>query len=352
MTITGQAHKAAYSSAAGKVVADEGDDELAQAEKADEQTAQLARALAYSQELAKVIDKSLGARKAVPIRASLVRNDNNPNGDALLKKLVSGGGGRGGAVAVMLYIALIWKCAKKPFDVKLPARKWAELLALPDPSSKGARRIANALDTLESLKLIKLEKAHGEPSRVILLDESGDGSDYELPSTAYSQRGLKRDLYFKVSSKLWTSGKLQQLSAPGLAMLLILLEEGGYKPDKNPLVKALQTHPQGSEVWFTTENFPTRFGISASMRSRGTKELELADLLDTKRRPVGPPGVPVSFTTEKVRKVYMLQGEAVVTGEDEPKLKRAKTSAKKLVRKTDPSGNRENRPRRPKRNEK
>jgi hypothetical protein len=108
--------------------------------------------------------------------------------------LVPGGGGRGAAVPVMLYVALIWKCAKKPFDVKLPARKWAELLGLPDPSGKGARRIANALQTLDGLRLIKLDEVHGEASRVTLLDESGDGSDYELPSTAYSRGGLKRDL--------------------------------------------------------------------------------------------------------------------------------------------------------------
>jgi hypothetical protein len=36
---------------------------------------------------------------------------------------------------------------------------------------------------LEGLRLINLDKVHGEPSRVTLLDESGDGSGYEVPST-------------------------------------------------------------------------------------------------------------------------------------------------------------------------
>lgn len=266
----------------------------------------------------------MGARKAVPIRNSFVRND-DPSKHAPLMKLVSGGGGRGAAVPVMLYIALIWKCAKKPFDVKLPARKWAQLLGLPDPVGKGARRVANALQTLEELRLIKLAKVHGEASRITLLDESGDGSDYELPSTAYSERGLKRDLYFKLSSKLWTSGELQQLSASGMAMLLILLQEGGHKPSESPFLKALR--PQGREVWFTTENFPLRYGISASMRSRGTKELENAFLLTTKRRPVGPPGTVVTFTTEKVRKIYTLQGNAVLE-DKETAVKRAKAKTR------------------------
>lgn len=168
------------------------DEGLTEAAKADELGESLAQAIAHSKAVAKVVDGSLGARKAVPIRNSFVRND-DPEEDAPLKMLVTGGGGRGAAVPVLLYVALIWKCAKKPFDVKLPARKWAELLGLPDPSGKGARRIANALQTLAGLRLIRLDKVHGEASKVTLLDESGDGSDYEIPSTAYSQRGLKRD---------------------------------------------------------------------------------------------------------------------------------------------------------------
>jgi hypothetical protein len=343
MMITGQARKAPSSSATGKVV-DEADGEtLRQAAEEDEQGALLAQVLQLSKAIAEVVDSSLGARKAVPVRNSFVRND-NPDEDAPLKQLVSGGGGRGAAVPVLLYVALIWKCAKKPFDVKLPARKWAELLGLPDPSAKGARRIANALQTLESLRLIRLDKVHGEASRVTLLDESGDGSDYELPSTAYSRGGLKRDLYFKVSSRLWTSGEIQQLSASGLAMLLILLEEGGYRPGESPFLKALTLVPQGREVWFTTENFPARFGISASMRSRGTKELETAHLLRTHRRPVGPPGTLVSFTTEKVRKIYVLQGNAVV--EDKPaEAKRASARAKKPANKVNPMAGEESKPR-------
>lgn len=288
-------------------------------------TALLTDPLTLSKATAKVVDRSLGARKAVPIRNSFVRND-NPAVDPPLKKLVSIGGGRGGAVPVLLYVALIWKCAKKPFDVKLPARKWAELLGLADPTGKGARRITHALQTLADSKLIQLDKAHGEATKVTLLDESGDGSAYELPSTAYSKHGVKRDLYFKVSSQLWTNGDLQQLSASGLAMLLILLEEGGYRPTQSPL-RAFHKFPKGRDIWFTTENFPARYGISASMRSRGTKELEDADLLETTRMPVGPPGVLVSFTTEKVRKVYTLHGSALVT-EQEPEPK-PKTSTKK-----------------------
>nr|WP_176705006.1 hypothetical protein [Arthrobacter sp.]AXV46713.1 hypothetical protein pA8H1_p22 [Arthrobacter sp.] len=346
MKITGQAHKAASSSATAKVVEEAEEAALKHDEKVDERAVLLAQALERSKALAGSLDRSLGARKAVPIRNSFVRND-SPSEDAPLKRLVTGGGGRGAAVPVMLYVALIWKCAKKPFDVKLPARQWAELLGLPDPFGKGARRIANALHTLAGLRLIKLDKVHGDASRVTLLDESGDGSEYGLPSTAYSQGGLKRDLYFKVSTKLWTSGQFQQLSAPALTMLLILLQEGGYKPSESAFSKTLNLGPEGNDVWFTTENFPLRYGISPSMRSRGTKDLETAGLLRTKRRPVGPPGGRVSFTTEKVRKVYVLKGNAVVE-DKEAEVMRKKASAKKSAPKVKPLATEESKLRRTK----
>lgn len=177
---------------------------------------------------------------------------------------------------------------------------------------------------------------------------------YQLPRTSVPTRWTTsticsyapRDLYFKVSSKLWTSGEFQQLTAPGLAMLLILLEEGGFRPSESPFLKTVR--PQGREVWFTTENFPARFGISAAMRSRGTKELEKAFLLSTKRRPVGPPGTLVSFTTEKLRKVYTLQGNAVVE-DKETEAKRAKASGKKLAAKVSPVANDESKTQPPKR---
>lgn len=129
-----------------------------------------------------------------------------------------------------------------------------------------------------------------------------------------------------------------------MAMLLILLEEGGYKPSESPFLKALRVVPQGREVWFTTENVLARYGISASMRSRWTKELENAHLLDTKCRPVGPPGTQVSFTTEKVRNVYVLQGDAVVE-DKETEAKRAKVFATKPVPTLNPIPSEENKPR-------
>jgi len=311
---TRQAQKGSGSSTSEKVAdADAGKtSELTPEQKLE--ALKLERRLTLSKALAKELDKSVGARRtAALVRKSFVRND-DPDIKPPLQQLVAKAGGRGATVPVLLYIALLWKCAAKPYDVQLPARKWAELLALPDPSTRGARRITNALEVLATLKLVKLEKAHGEATRVILNDESGEGRKYENPSTAYSVKSNKRDLYFKVSSRLWTSGQIQQLKAPELAMLLILLQEGGHRRDTDPLANFLHKHGHllGIEVWFTTENFPARYGISPSMRSRGTKGLCEAGLLETERRPVGPPGKPISFSSEKLRKIYRLQGAAVI----------------------------------------
>lgn len=322
--ITGQASSGTSSSANGKVADEAADQERKRAAIRDWE-------FENSKKLAEVVDASVGRRKSVPIRKSFVRSE-DPDKLAPLAQLVAGGGGRGGAVAVKLYVALIWKCAGAPFTVKRSARQWAQLLGLPDAAGKGARRVTNALQVLKGLRLIKLDKTRGDASEVTLLDESGEGLDYQIPSTTYSRGGQKRDLYFQISSKLWTSGEFQSLRGPGLTMLLILLTEEGYKPGNFPALSLKGPLRSGKDVWFTTENFPARYGISAATRSRGTKELEEAGLLDTWRMPVGPKNKLLTFSTEKVRKVYVLLGNAVIGDEED-----AKPTEKKPAKKAGPA---------------
>lgn len=102
-------------------------------------------------------------------------------------------------------------------------------------------------------------------------------------------------------------------------MLLILLAEEGYKQGDSlhaQFASLIDEARVGRDVWFTTENFPIRYGISPATRSRGTRELEDARLLSTRRMPVGPKGQKLTFTTEKVRKVYVLRGNAVIGKDD------------------------------------
>lgn len=85
-------------------------------------------------------------------------------------------GGRGGAVPLRLYLALIWRCSAVPHRTDILARKWALLLGLDDPAALGARRIAKALGILEREPRVHLERRRGESTIVTLLDESGSNA--------------------------------------------------------------------------------------------------------------------------------------------------------------------------------
>lgn len=214
--------------------------------------------------------------------------------------------GRGGEVPLKLLTALIWRSAASPFSTAISARKWAELLALPDPAHLGARRVTDALKTLEEQNLVAVEKRRGEASVVTLLDESGSGLAYTLP------RG-SGDRYFHLPADLWLTGKIQRLSAPAIGMLMAVLVD---QDSRDP----------GKPVWWSTRVFPGRFGISASSRSRGTRELIEAGLLSTKRVPIPTTAHRDSFSEERVRNLYSPAGEALMA------------SAKKSTAPTKPVG--------------
>lgn len=255
-----------------------------------------------SMTLAEEIAQSATRRVDIPIRKSFVRSD-DPQIAPPLARIVSRGG-RGGGLAVKLYIAVIWRCSAKPFSTEISARKWARLLALEDPNHKGARRIAKALRLLEELQLIGLIARRGDSSVIWLKDESGDDSLYELPSTAYAKGKAERDRYLKVSVKLWTKAYIQMMSSPALAMLLILLAEESGNAEKGA--------KEGTEVWWSTERFPSQYAISPAMRSRGSKELINAGLLYVRRQSVASPGSKREFSRERVRNVYRLQNDALI----------------------------------------
>ncbi len=197
-------------------------------------------------------------------------------------------GGRGGEILLKLHLALIWRSSAEPFITLHPARKWAELLALPDPPRKGARRINDALNTLAEHRLVAVEHRRGEPSQVTLLREDASGQPYSVP------RGQNGDFYFQIPDEMWTTGKLQQLSAPGLAMLMAVLCD-----QKEP----------GAPVWWSTTTFPGRYALSSASRARGTRELQEAGLLEVQRKLI-PPGPSKTFSIDRVRSVYYAIGEA------------------------------------------
>ncbi|NHU44318.1 hypothetical protein [Rhodococcus sp. A14] len=249
-----------------------------------------------SLDLASEIARSSKLRVDIPIRHVFVR-DLEGEGNTPLSRLVATRG-RGNAVAIKLYLALIWRCAAPPFDTQVSSRKWAALLSLDDPERGGAKRVSDAFRTLAREKLISVTANPGGSSTIQLLEESGTGAAYDLPSTAYvlANDQKERHRYFKVPTRLWTQGHIQSLSAPALAVMLAVLSS--------------QEAP-GKPVWWSTILFPARFGLSPATRARGTKELVDRGLLKVGKTLVNESHFSSrEFTQERVRNVYRLTGAA------------------------------------------
>src|SRR5437764_9984107 len=72
-------------------------------------------------------------------------------------------GGRGGEVRLKLYLSITLVATHPPYDIKrpIPARAWAEMLALPDFEQLGARRVSDALTWLSAQRFIKLRRHAG-----------------------------------------------------------------------------------------------------------------------------------------------------------------------------------------------
>lgn len=239
---------------------------------------------------------SSGARIDTPLRKTFVRSptDNSSVRPPLAQLFRRGG--RGPAVPLKLYLAILWRCSGGTYDTDISARQFAAVLDLPDPNTAGARRITDALERLEAVRVVALSKRRGDSTVVQLLAESGSGAAYSTPSGKIARGKVKPDdpnLFFKVPVDLWLSGHLQRMDAPAVAMLLILLAE-----------QARPAHP----AWFATEIFPARYHLSSPVRSRGTKELSDRGLLQVTKKLVE--GGAQSYGRERVRNKYALINEA------------------------------------------
>lgn len=213
-----------------------------------------------------------GKRKTAPVRKWFVRSLDGQ--EPMLSVLYSGSGrgGRSGYISIKVLLSLIWKTSRPPFETRTTAPALAELLNLPDPAGNGARRVRDALRVLATNNLIRLVPRPGTSPVIQLMNETGNGEDYTLPSTSYalSQRTKRAqesvtdpNLYFQLPAELWTEGFFQALKGPGLVMLLILLSEEAHK----------------KPVWFSGSEFTDRYRISPSTRTKGTQELVDLDIL-------------------------------------------------------------------------
>lgn len=297
MTTGGRRSEVGPSTSAVKTLADTADRSL-QAVGETGLSVLLPTASERSKELAKDLRSRAERRADVPLRVSFVRDD-DPAVVPPLALLVGAGGRGGGAVALKLYLSLVWLASAPPFSTdQVSARVWAELLDLPDPAGRGKKRVTAALTKLEQLRLIRVKRSRGEPSAIRLLHESGNGQPYpQIPSTAYERPAdvRERQRYIRINTRLWTEGHLQSMSAQALALLLVVLEEQ-YGKHHDP-------------VWWSEERFQTRFNLHRNTKSKGGKELVQRRLAVIQRKSVSPR--ESEFGRHKTRNTYRPIGAAL-----------------------------------------
>lgn len=186
-------------------------------------------------------------------------------------------GGRGGEVKLKLLLSMLWIGAKEPYDVTQPARVWAELIGLDEPSTKGAARVNAAARRLVEGKFLTVEKRPGQPSRLFLQNELGTGITYTHPGSHWRKAdpgpSASAPRYTQLPVSLWTNGWVADLSAPALAMFLVLLEQ----------TRGKNYH----DLWFSPSVAAKRYGLSEVTRRKGLAELELKGIILIDQAPVG-----------------------------------------------------------------
>lgn len=246
--------------------------------------------------VAQAIKDRLGRRESAPVRVAFVgahEDDRAPGEVPPLARLLRGG--RGGEVRLKLELSFLWFAASPPHDLMYPARAWAILLGLEDPSGRGTRRVRQAINSLADAGLVLVEPHPGQPSRIYLLDETGSEEPYLLPGAAYSKaRGSGREWrhrYIQLPDSLWTNGWLATLSGAALAMLLVLFVELG------------QDDPTTKDLWFSPSRAEKLYGLSEDTRSKGLRELRAADLVTARRRSASRDALDF----KRVRNTYRLR---------------------------------------------
>jgi len=210
-------------------------------------------------------------------------------------------GGRGGEVRLKVYLSTLWMASGFPHDVKYPARAWASLLGLDDPDRNGARRVSDAVAWLGAHQLVRVEPRKGRPPTVTLLDESGDGSDYQIPGEAFADLEEKykgrvippelqwRQRYVRLAPSFWTQGWAAVLSGPAIAMFLVLSTNWNQQ---NP----------NARLWISPSQATERFSISEDTRTKGLRELCHYGIATMKRQSISRD----AFDFRRMRNTYVL----------------------------------------------
>lgn len=240
------------------------------------------------QQVARHVARTLRGRnfQGFPIRRSFVFSPEprTPSPMVELMRTAKGGGGKGGRVRLLLYLAALWiagtqKDENGTYFTQRAPRFWAELLELEDPSVKGARAIRNARDALIERGLFL---PHPDPRVIILCREDRKGEKYSIPT------GGQGDSYFRVPEEFFTGGKIKKMTLPGIAMYVIALSV--VKIPEKGMPPSLVFRPHVTQE---------KFGLADLSRKKGIKELidldifiDVTDPLEIMRYGYGYEGQP------------------------------------------------------------
>ena len=188
---------------------------------------------AGQQDFAEQARKLAGADTAA-VRYRFIARQEPSEPSPPMARILRGGGGRGGATRLKLYLSLLWLARNRSLDrpvFAFPAQQLAILLGLPHPDDAGARRVQEALRWLAREKFVALDRRPGDVTRVHLLDDAGSGEPYR-PAGALtprarrrSQQERERHFYVQLDARFWTKGWVNELSGAAIAMYLACLYE-------------------------------------------------------------------------------------------------------------------------------
>lgn len=172
-------------------------------------------------------------------------------------------GGRSGEVRLKLYLSMSLLATRAPYDVShIPARAWAQILNLADPTTNGARRVNEAIAWLDTNHFVRAKRGRGAPGTIVMLHQSGSGADYVRPGGRWVQ----------VPLGFWENGWIVHLGGTAVALLLILLDLQGGRQVSQSIV------PSEARA---------RYGLSPDTWTKGTKELQDLGLLRIGKAPQG-----------------------------------------------------------------
>jgi len=263
----------------------------------------------YQQATASAARDRAGADSAA-IRYRFIARSEASDPSPPMARILRGGGGRGGATRLKLYLSLLWLARNRNLDRPVfgyPAQQLAALLGLPNPEDAGARRAQEALRWLAKEGFVALDRRPGDVTRVHLLDDAGSGRPYQPAGSLVtraahrSQKDREQHFYVQLDARFWTRGWVTALSGAAVAMYLACLYEQRGQPD--------------ASVWVSPRMGRERYDLSDETRNKGLRELTDQGLLDLARRPVPAASFDERF---RARNVYMLRPSAWGKGPRQP----------------------------------